>query len=165
MISTLAVGVSFGRGVCLLWRKYLIEVHRAKKAYSFVHSSILVDIIQLHFLRDRLTSGLQTHFVHNTMIHSILPATAILYSPGSGGGGFSASGTFSGSKPAGSQVGSRAGSRAGSRPSSSMGHYADAADAKEELDRVDRKYLNAEMAKMRQVQRKKDRTREKFDDY
>ncbi|KAG0333955.1 Interferon- developmental regulator 1 [Podila horticola] len=125
-----------------------------------------VEIIQLHFLRDRLTSGLQTHFVHNTMIHSILPATAILYSPGSGGGGFSGSGTFSGPKPAlGSQVGSRAGSRAGSRPSSSMGHYADAADAKEELDRVDRKYLNAEMAKIRQVQRKKDRTREKFDDY
>ncbi|KAG0332769.1 Interferon- developmental regulator 1 [Podila humilis] len=129
-----------------------------------------VDIIQLHFLRDRLTSGLQTHFVHNTMIHSLLPNTAILYSPGSGGGGMSlsgGSGTFGGSKPAlaGSQVGSRSGSRAGSRPSSSMGHYADAADAKEELDRIDKKYLNAEMAKIRQVQRKKDRSREKYDDY
>ncbi|KAF9428273.1 Interferon- developmental regulator 1 [Podila epigama] len=122
------------------------------------------EIIQLHFLRDRLTSGLQTHFVHNTMIHSLLPSTAILYSPGSGGLGVNA--TFGGSKPVlGSQRGSHAGSRAGSRPSSAMSHYADAADAKEELDRIDRKYLNAEMAKIRQVQRKKDRSREKFEEY
>ncbi|KAI1315188.1 Interferon- developmental regulator 2 [Mortierella claussenii] len=125
-----------------------------------------VEIIQLHYLRDRLTSGLQTHFVHNTMIHTILPSTAILYSPGVGGG---SSGTFqSGSRLAAaavsSQVGSRSGSRAGSRPSSSMGIYADAEEAKAELDKVDRKYLNAEMAKMRQVQRKKDRNRGKFED-
>ncbi|KAG0057558.1 Interferon- developmental regulator 2 [Gryganskiella cystojenkinii] len=125
-----------------------------------------VEILQLHYLRDRLTSGLQTHFVHNTTIHTILPATAILYSPGVGGGG---SGTFASTSRAAasgtSQVGSKAGSRAGSRPSSAMGIYADAEDTKAELDRVDRKYLNAEMAKMRQVQRKKDRTREKFDDF
>ncbi|KAG0314822.1 Interferon- developmental regulator 1, partial [Dissophora globulifera] len=124
-----------------------------------------VEIVQLHFLRDRLTSGLQTHFVHNTMIHTILPTTAILYSPGSGSGTF-----MSGSRLAAaavtSQVGSKAGSRAGSRPSSSMGIYADAEEAKaEQLDKVDRKYLNAEMAKMRQVQRKKERTRGKFEDY
>ncbi|KAF9163614.1 Interferon- developmental regulator 1 [Mortierella sp. AD010] len=126
-----------------------------------------VEIIQLHYLRERLTSGFQTHFVHNTTIHTILPSTAILYSPSVGGGG----GTFvSESRLAAaavsSNVGSRAGSRAGSRPSSSMGIYADAEEAKaEQLDKVDRRYLNAEMAKMRQVQRKKERTREKFEDY
>ncbi|KAF9897086.1 Interferon- developmental regulator 1, partial [Lobosporangium transversale] len=126
-----------------------------------------VEIIQLHYLRDRLTSGMQTHFVQNTMIHTILPSTAILYSPELIGGG---NGTFvSGSRLAAaavsSQAGSKAGSRAGSRPSSSMGIYADAEDAKAELDRVDRKYLNAEMAKMRQVQRKKERSRGKYEDY
>ncbi|KAF9994688.1 Interferon- developmental regulator 1, partial [Entomortierella chlamydospora] len=126
-----------------------------------------VEIVQLHYLRERLTSGFQTHFVHNTMIHTILPSTAILYSPSVGGGG----GTFvSESRLAAaavsSNVGSRAGSRAGSRPSSSMGIYADAEEAKaEQPDKVDRRYLNAEMAKMRQVQRKKERTREKFEDY
>ncbi|KAF9094001.1 Interferon- developmental regulator 1 [Mortierella sp. AD031] len=123
-----------------------------------------VEILQLHYLRDRLTSGLQTHFVHNTMIHTILPSTAILYSPTQ-----AITTTFtSGSRLAAatvSQAGSKAGSRAGSRPSSSLGIYADAEDAKaEQLDKVDRKYLNAEMAKMRQVQRKKDRSREKYDD-
>ena len=41
----------------------------------------------------------------------------------------------------------------------------DAEDTKAELEKVDRKYLNAEMAKMRQDQRKKDRGREKFDEY
>ncbi|KAF9286717.1 Interferon- developmental regulator 1 [Mortierella alpina] len=123
-----------------------------------------VEIIQLHYLRDRLTSGLQTHFVHNTMIHTILPATAILYAPAEGSGGFS-SGSRLAAAAVTSQVGSRSGSRAGSRPSSSMGIYADAEETKAELDKVDRKYLNAEMAKMRQVQRKKDRGREKYDDY
>ncbi|KAG0071915.1 Interferon- developmental regulator 1 [Linnemannia elongata] len=123
-----------------------------------------VEILQLHFLRDRLTSGLQTHFVHNTMIHTLLPSTAILYSPTQ-----ASSGTFtSGSRLAAaviSQSGSKAGSRAGSRPSSSLGIYADAEDAKaEQLDKVDRKYLNAEMAKMRQVQRKKERNQNKYDD-
>lgn len=125
---------------------------------------IIVEILQLHFLRDRLTSGLQTHFVHNTMIHTLLPSTAILYSPTQ-----ASSGTFtSGSRLAAaviSQSGSKAGSRAGSRPSSSLGIYADAEDAKaEQLDKVDRKYLNAEMAKMRQVQRKKERNQNKYDD-
>ncbi|KAG0196675.1 Interferon- developmental regulator 1 [Mortierella sp. GBA30] len=123
-----------------------------------------VEIIQLHYLRDRLASGLQTHFVHNTMIHTILPSTAILYSPAEGSGTFS-SGSRLAAAAISSQVGSRAGSRAGSRPSSSMGIYADAEETKAELDKVDRKYLNAEMAKMRQVQRKKDRSREKYDDY
>ncbi|KAG9069803.1 Interferon- developmental regulator 1 [Linnemannia hyalina] len=123
-----------------------------------------VEILQLHYLRDRLTSGLQTHFVHNTMIHTLLPSTAILYSPTQ-----ASSGTFtSGSRLAAtviSQSGSKAGSRAGSRPSSSLGIYADAEDAKaEQLDKVDRKYLNAEMAKMRQVQRKKERNQTKYDD-
>ncbi|KAF9134371.1 Interferon- developmental regulator 1 [Mortierella sp. 14UC] len=122
-----------------------------------------VEILQLHYLRDRLTSGLQTHFVHNTMIHTILPSTAILYSPTQAQGSFT-----SGSRQAAaviSQAGSKAGSRAGSRPSSSLGIYADAEDAKaEQLDKVDRKYLNAEMAKMRQVQRKKDRNQSKYDD-
>ncbi|KAF8928419.1 Interferon- developmental regulator 2 [Dissophora ornata] len=127
-----------------------------------------IEIVQLHYLRDRLASGLQTHFVYNTVIHTILPSTAILYSPGVGGGG--GSGTFtSGSRLAAaavsSQGGSKAGSRAGSRPSSSMGIYADAEDTKAELDKIDRRYLNAEMAKMRQVQRKKDRSRGKFDEY
>ncbi|CAO3567508.1 unnamed protein product [Mortierella alpina] len=123
-----------------------------------------VEIIQLHYLRDRLTSGLQTHFVHNTMIHTILPATAILYAPAEGSGAFS-SGSHLAAAAVTSQVGSKAGSRAGSRPSSSMGIYADAEETKAELDKVDRKYLNAEMARMRQVQRKKDRGREKYDDY
>jgi hypothetical protein len=98
------------------------------------------------------------------MIHTILPGTAILYSPTQ-----ASSGTFtSGSRLAAaaiSQSGSKAGSRAGSRPSSSLGIYADAEDAKaEQLDKVDRKYLNAEMAKMRQVQRKKERGHNKYDD-
>ncbi|KAF9158845.1 Interferon- developmental regulator 1 [Actinomortierella ambigua] len=134
-----------------------------------------VEILQLHFLRDRLTSGLQTHFVHNPTIHGILPSTAVLYSPGSGGEG---GGSFDGGGLArfngggggggGSRMGSQAGSRAGSRPSSSMGHYADAEDLKEEqaVNKVDRKYLNAEMARMRQMQRKRDRGRDKYgDDY
>ncbi|KAF9424635.1 Interferon- developmental regulator 1 [Entomortierella beljakovae] len=92
---------------------------------------------------------------------------AILYSPGVGGG----SSTFiSGSRLAAaaisSQVGSRSGSRAGSRSSSSMGIYADAEEAKaEQPDRVDKKYLNAEMARMRQVQRKKERSRGRFEEY
>ncbi|KAF9580084.1 Interferon- developmental regulator 1 [Lunasporangiospora selenospora] len=125
-----------------------------------------VEITQLRFLRDRLTSGLQTHFVHNSMIHSILPATAILYSPVDANGG---SATFGGSSGAlgstGSRLGSKSGSRAGSRPSSAMGIYADAEDAKAELDKVDRKYLNAEMSKLRQIQRRRDRGRDRFDDY
>ncbi|KAG0353308.1 interferon-related developmental regulator-domain-containing protein [Gamsiella multidivaricata] len=124
-----------------------------------------VEIVQLHYLRDRLTSGLQTHFVHNTMIHTILPSTAILYSPGVGSGTFVSGSRLAATAAVSSQVGSKAGSRAGSRPSSSMGIYADAEDAKAELDKVDRKYLNAEMAKMRQVQRKKERNRGKFEEY
>ncbi|KAG0250561.1 Interferon- developmental regulator 1 [Mortierella polycephala] len=124
-----------------------------------------VEVLQLHYLRDRLTTGLQTHFIQNTMIHTLLPSTAILYSPGEGSGAF-VSGSRLAAAAISSQVGSKTGSRAGSRPSSSMGIYADAEDAKAEaLDKVDRKYLNAEMARMRQVQRKKERGREKYDDY
>jgi len=139
----------------------LIGLTHTKQWFSF---NELGEILQLHYLRDRLTSGLQTHFVHNTMIHTILPSTAILYSPTQ-----ATNVTFtSGSRLAAatiSQSGSKAGSRAGSRPSSSLGIYADAEDAKaEQLDKVDRRYLNAEMAKMRQVQRKKERSREKYDD-
>ncbi|KAF9927106.1 Interferon- developmental regulator 1 [Linnemannia zychae] len=123
-----------------------------------------VEILQLHYLRDRLTAGFQTHFVHNTMIHTILPNTAILYSPTQATQGTFTSGSRS-AAAAVSQSGSRAGSRAGSRPSSSMGIYADAEDAKaEQMDKVDRKYFNAEMAKIRQVQRKKERGQQKYDD-
>src|SRR5690554_2335191 len=104
---------------------------------------LLVEILQLHYLRDRLTTGLQTHFIQNTMIHTLLPSTAILYSPGEGSGAF-VSGSRLAAAAISSQVGSKTGSRTGSRPSSSMGIYADAEDAKAEaLDKVDRKYLNA----------------------
>ncbi|KAF9967868.1 Interferon- developmental regulator 1 [Actinomortierella ambigua] len=128
-----------------------------------------VEILQLHFLRDRLTSGLQTHFVHNPTIHGILPSTGVLYSPGSGGEGVFDGPRFNGGGGNnGSRMGSQAGSRAGSRPSSAMGHYADVEDLREDqaVNKVDRKYLNAEMAKMRQLQRKRDRGRDKYgDDY
>ncbi|KAG0240170.1 Interferon- developmental regulator 2 [Actinomortierella wolfii] len=131
-----------------------------------------VEILQLHYLRDRLTSGLQTHFVHNPTIHSVLPGTAVLYSPGSGGEGvfdgprLSVNGNGNGNGNGGSRMGSQAGSRAGSRPSSAMGHYADAEDLKEAMSKIDRKYINAEMARARQMQRKRDRGRDKFgDDY
>ncbi|KAF9979915.1 Interferon- developmental regulator 1 [Modicella reniformis] len=123
-----------------------------------------VEIIQLHYLRNRLASGLQTHFVHNTMVHIILPKTAILYSPGVGSGTFQ-SGSRLAAAVVSSQGGSRTGSRAGSRPSSSMGIYADAEETKAELDRIDRRYLNAEMAKVRQVQRKNERSRGRFEEY
>ncbi|KAF9150968.1 Interferon- developmental regulator 1 [Linnemannia schmuckeri] len=142
-----------------------------------------VEILQLRYLRDRLTSGLQTHLFHNPTIHSLLPSTAILYSPfdfsfsstasgagkghGSGGGGSRVGSRI------GSRTGSRASSRAGSRPPSSMGHYSDTGEDFVVIDqayllqqqqlqlqassRVDRKYQNAEVARLRHVQRKKDR--------
>lgn len=125
---------------------------------------LLVEVTQLHYLRDRLAAGLQTHFVHNTMIHTILPQTAILYSPTLGSGTFQ-SGSRLAAAAATSQSGSKTGSRAGSRPSSSMDIYANAEEAKAELDKIDRKYLNAEMTRIRQLQRKVERTRGRFEEY
>jgi hypothetical protein len=46
-----------------------------------------------------------------------------------------------------------------------MDIYTNAEETKAELDKVDRKYLNAEMARIRQLQRKTERTRGRFDDY
>ncbi|KAG0288954.1 Interferon- developmental regulator 2 [Linnemannia gamsii] len=139
-----------------------------------------VEVLQLRYLRDRLTSGLQTHLFHNPTIHSLLPSTAILYSPidfafsntgtGKGHGGYGG-GSRLGSR-VGSRVGSRAGSRAGSRPPSSMGYNSDTGEDIAAIDQayllqlqqqasirlMDRKYQNAEVARMRHVQRKKDRS-------
>ncbi|KAF9579790.1 Interferon- developmental regulator 1, partial [Lunasporangiospora selenospora] len=123
-----------------------------------------VDLHQLRFLRDRLASGLHTHFIHNTMIHSLIPCTAVLYSSGFQGASSSSGGGYRPGSRSGSRNGSRAGSRAGSRPPSSVGYYADAEDTREEWSKLDRKSLNSEVAKARQRQRKKDRGRGRFED-
>ncbi|KAF9119974.1 Interferon- developmental regulator 1 [Mortierella sp. 14UC] len=141
-----------------------------------------VEILQLHYLRDRLTFGLQTHLFHNPMIHTLLPSTAVLYSPiesafrntatgtgqGNSGGG---SGSRLGSR-VGTRVGSRAGSQAGSRLPSSVGYYSDGGEdlaavvqfylqqqqLQQQANRLTfRKQQNAEVARLRQMQRKKER--------
>ncbi|KAG0362728.1 Interferon- developmental regulator 1 [Mortierella sp. AD032] len=140
-----------------------------------------VEILQLSYLRDRLTFGLQTHLFYNPMLHILLPSTAILYSPidfafhnssaGTGTGKGNSGGSRLGSR-AGSRINSRAGSRAGSRPPSSLGYCSDGGGGEDlmaidqlylqqlqqQANRVmDRKYQSAEVTRLRHVQRKKER--------
>ncbi|KAG0269150.1 Interferon- developmental regulator 1 [Linnemannia exigua] len=135
-----------------------------------------VEILQLHYLRDRLTFGLQTHLFYNPMLHILLPSTAILYSPVDFAfhGGSAGTGTKKGNNGGsrlGSRVNSRAGSRAGSRPPSSLGYYVDGGgedltaidqfylqQLQQQANRVvDRKNQKAEAARLRHVQRNKER--------
>jgi hypothetical protein len=48
-----------------------------------------------------------------------------------------------------------------------MGIYAEAEEVKAELDRdrVDRKYLNVEAARVRQLERRRERSRGRFEEY